>query len=164
MDLLLASVQGLVFQFDGKFYEQVHGIAMGVACCPDVANLFVARMEKTIIPDMKSVFFYGRYFDDCLLIIEAQSLAAAELLARSLAFPGFELTWSFSETAIDFLDMTVFFDTRNSLEHVPFRKKNNSMQRIPWASHHPLDVKRGTFIGEMSRLATLCSRSEYYTI
>jgi len=27
---------------------------------------------------------------------------------------------------------------------------------------HPLDVKRGTYIGEMSRLATLCSLHSHY--
>jgi hypothetical protein len=31
------------------------------------------------------------------------------------------------------------------------------LERIPWASAHPKDVKKGTFIGEMSRLATLSS-------
>ena len=35
-------------------------------------------------------------------------------------------------------------------------------ERIPWISHHPVDVKRGTFIGEMSRLATLCSLHSHY--
>ena len=36
------------------------------------------------------------------------------------------------------------------------------MERIPWISHHPIDVKRGTFIGEMSRLAVLCSLQTHY--
>ena len=38
---------------------------------------------------------------------------------------------------------------------MPYRKAGNYQERVPWISHHPLDVKRGTFIGEMSRLATL---------
>jgi len=36
------------------------------------------------------------------------------------------------------------------------------MERIPWVSHHPFDVKCGTFIGELSRLTVLSSRLFYY--
>ena len=35
-------------------------------------------------------------------------------------------------------------------------------ERIPWSSAHPLDVKRGTFSSEISRLATLCSQKSEY--
>jgi hypothetical protein len=38
----------------------------------------------------------------------------------------------------------------------------NNHERIPWISSHPVDVKRGTFIGEMSRLAMLSSNSSHY--
>src|ERR1700712_4434802 len=58
--------------------------------------------------------------------------------------------------------MTVFRDERGLLQHMPYRKARSHQERIPWISHHPLDVKRGTFIGEMSRLATLCSTHEAY--
>jgi hypothetical protein len=49
-----------------------------------------------------------------------------------------------------------------SIEHTPYRKPLNHHERIPWVSSHPKDVKRGTFLGEMSRLATLSSRPETY--
>jgi hypothetical protein len=49
-----------------------------------------------------------------------------------------------------------------TLQHMPYRKSGNHQERIPWISAHPYDVKRGTFLGEMSRLATLCSKLEYY--
>jgi hypothetical protein len=51
----------------------------------------------------------------------------------------------------------------NQIEHKVFRKARNSLERIPWASHHPKDVKKGTFIGEMSRLATLSSKPCHYS-
>ena len=43
-----------------------------------------------------------------------------------------------------------------------YRKTQSHQERIPWISHHPLDVKRGTFIGEMSRLAMLSSTHTTY--
>ena len=53
--------------------------------------------------------------------------------------------------------MLLFVDENNKLQHKPFHKARSHQERIPWISHHPEDVKRGTFIGEMSRLDTLCS-------
>lgn len=58
----------------------------------------------------------------------------------------------------EFLDMHIYFDvTTQSIEHRPYQKKNNHLERIPWISSHPKDVLRGAFISEMSRLATLNS-------
>ena len=60
--------------------------------------------------------------------------------------------------------MFVYIDpVSRQLEHKPYRKPLNHRERIPWASHHPKDVKKGTFVGEMSRLATLSSRLEWYS-
>jgi len=58
--------------------------------------------------------------------------------------------------------MTIYRDADNRLQHMPYRKARSHQERIPWISHHPLDVKRGTYIGEMSRLATLCSLHSHY--
>jgi len=37
-------------------------------------------------------------------------------------------------------------------------------ERIPWSSAHPKDVKKGTFCSETSRLATLCSDYQVFTL
>ena len=56
------------FSFDGEYYQQVSGVAMGTKMVPSYANLFVGYVEQQIfeqysgpIPD-----FFGRYIDDCL--------------------------------------------------------------------------------------------------
>lgn len=56
----------------------------------------------------------------------------------------------------------LYKDENNTLQHMPYRKNGNHQERIPWISAHPYDVKRGTFLGEMSRLATLSSRLDHY--
>jgi hypothetical protein len=58
--------------------------------------------------------------------------------------------------------MTLYRDEHGLLQHMPYRKARSHQERIPWISHHPLDVKRGTFLGEMSRLATLSSTHTAY--
>ena len=68
-----------------------------------------------------------------------------------------------SEWNTPFLDLFVYIDPQDGqVHHKPYSKPLNHKERIPWASHHPQDVKKGTFIGEMSRLATLSSKPEHY--
>ena len=40
---------------------------------------------------------------------------------------------------------------------MPSHKAQSHQERIPWISNHPLDVKKGTFTGKMSWLATISS-------
>jgi hypothetical protein len=73
------------------------------------------------------------------------------------------IIWEASEYNTPFLDMLVYIDPiRQSVEYKPYQKKLNHKERIPWLSHHPKDVKKGTFVGEMSRLATISSLVDTY--
>jgi hypothetical protein len=155
----------LITQFQDKTYEQLRGLAMGVADSPDLANLYGCHFEeKSKVLDDPSIPFYGRYIDDCLAIVYAtDEISAVKYMEDKIRFDGCVIEWSASRFASPFLDMELYVDQGNQLQHMPYRKARNHMERIPWVSHHPLDVKRGTFVGEMSRLATLCSLQEHYT-
>ena len=137
---------------------------MGVADSPDLANLYGAHFEeKAHLDQYEDIVFYGRYIDDCLAIIEANSeQEAINKLTSRIQFDGCTIEWNASAASQPFLDMLIYFDEDRRLQHMPYRKARNHQERIPWISHHPLDVKRGTFIGEMSRLATLCSTRHAY--
>ena len=58
------------FMFNCKNYLQIRGCAMGTACAPSYANIFMARFEqKHIYPFIKGkVDFYLRYIDDVFFI------------------------------------------------------------------------------------------------
>ena len=60
--------------------------------------------------------------------------------------------------------MLVYIDpfTRH-IEHKPYMKKLNHLERVPWTSHHLKDIKKGTFIREMSKLVTLNSTFDGYS-
>ena len=154
-------------EFDGETYRQVRGLAMGMAHSPDMANLYGAFYEEHAFSNLETlkrhVPFYGRFIDDLISIVYADSASEALATMQMLSFPGLELTWEVSEWNSPFLDMLVYIDpVTGQVEHTPYRKALNHKERIPWASHHPKDVKRGTYIGEMSRLATLSSKVEHY--
>ena len=155
----------LLTQFQGKIYEQLNGLAMGVADSPDLANLYGYYFEWLAkILEHPNIFFYGRYIDDCLAIVYAESETAAVNLLRNLVqFENCVITWDCSDSHAPFLDMMLYKDANNTLQHMPYRKRRNHQERIPWISAHPYDVKRGTFLGEMSRLAVLSSKIEHYS-
>jgi hypothetical protein len=154
----------LVCTFQGQNYLQLQGLAMGVADSPDLANLygwFFERQSKIL--ERPEVIFYGRYIDDCLAIVYANSPdEAVQNIAKLIQFDGCTIEWEAASSWAPFLDMALYVDPHGKLQHMPYQKARNHKERIPWISYHPLDVKRGTFIGEMSRLATLSSTLPVY--
>jgi len=106
--------------------------------------------------------FYGRYINDVFAIVYANSEEEALAHIQNVEFDDCRIEWNVSDRFQVFLDMTLYIDEYNTLQHMPYRKTQSHQERIPWISHHPLDVKRGTFIGEMSRLATLSSIHSTY--
>jgi hypothetical protein len=63
-----------------------------------------------------------------------------------------------------FLDLWIYINPADpsKIHFKPYRKANNHRERLPYISHHPQDVKRGVFIGELSRLAALSSSVDHY--
>ena len=156
------ALRDLICDFMDETYLQVQGLAMGVVCSPDLANLYAAYFEEKVLPNERFLFF-GRFIDDVLGVVVADSEQEAPQIASIVSYESVKLDWSVSEWQAPFLDLLVYIDpVTNQVEHKPFRKARNNLERIPWASHHPTDVKKGTFIGEMSRLATLSSKPEHY--
>jgi hypothetical protein len=161
--LKLAVNSPLYVKFDGKYFRQVKGIPMGQGCSPDLAQLYgaVAERDDPLISNLIAepcTLFFGRFIDDVLFICYADDEAHALRMCRNIAYPGLDMDWSASEWSAPFLDMRIFVDRASrTVEHMPYRKPLNHHERIPWISSHPKDVKRGTFLGEMSRLATLSS-------
>jgi len=109
-----------------------------------------------------NVIFYGRYIDDCFGMLYAQSAQEAlDYIQSRVVFTGCEIKWAVSEFNCQFLDIFLYKEL-GKLEWKPFVKAGNNRERIPWVSHHPLDVKRGVYVGECSRLAVLCSNKRNY--
>ena len=149
----------LISQFQGENYLQLRGLAMGVADSPDLANLFGCFFEeKAEILSNEKVAFYGRYIDDVFSIVYAETEGEAlNFMKDKIQYDGCEILWEISSQYVNFLDMTIYRGSDNNICWRPYRKAGNHMERIPWTSYHPEDIKRGTFLGEMSRLASLCS-------
>ena len=135
---------------------------MGVASLPDTVGPIWWFENSCNVLNNPLIPFYGRYIDDVFALVYANSEEEALAHLQIVKFDDCRIEWNVSNQFQVFLDMTLFIDENNKLQYMPYRKQRSHQERIPWISHHPLDVKRGTYIGEMSRLATISSTHSIY--
>jgi hypothetical protein len=95
----------------------------------------------------KNIAFYGRFIDDGSMILYADNAKHALSYAKKLVqFGELTLMWEVSDYSLSFLDMTIYIDqVTGKIEHRPFPKAHSHLEQIPFVSHHPLDVHKGTF-------------------
>jgi hypothetical protein len=150
----------LVFEHKNRYFHQKEGLAMGIPAAPDVANLYMSHFENSFA---SGFILYKRYLDDIIILVEAVSKKDALEQCSKVRADGLTFTWTVEEKAVNFLDLTVSLEA-GYLSFKPYRKPLNSYERLPFTSAHPLHVKRAAFLGEVSRIARLCSRyNTYYT-
>ena len=59
------------FEFNNRFYLQIHGTAMGTPFAPNFANIFMNRCETHLLataPDQKKPLIWKRFIDDIFLV------------------------------------------------------------------------------------------------
>ncbi|EYB93810.1 hypothetical protein Y032_0178g645 [Ancylostoma ceylanicum] len=65
-ELLVATLACNIFQFDGEFYAQKRGLAMGLRISPLLAIVYLDRIERKSL--ISGILFYKRYVDDVFVI------------------------------------------------------------------------------------------------
>lgn len=146
-----------VFQGGDILLVQQDGIPMGLHCAPVFANLYMAEFERRWLATMPDDFFYRRYIDDCFAIYPSSDAV------QSFACPGLTIQWADSEFGLSFLD--VYFHTHQGSFEIcfrPYEKVFNNHQYLPWASDHPITVKKGMIKGELSRIRAISYRKSYF--
>ena len=72
-ELLNLATKESLFIFDGDYYYQTDGVAMGSPLGPTLANLFMSHHEQIWLQNCPSEFkpkFYRRYVDDIFILVE----------------------------------------------------------------------------------------------
>jgi len=152
-------------EYRGQKFHQVNGLAMGTACAPVVANLYAGFFEhKSRVVYQDGVLLYVRYIDDILCLFQGTREQAMEF-TEGFSLGPLSIVWSVSRFRNEFLDIELIREPGMGLRvaHTRlFRKQLNRHLYIPWSSAHPLPVKKGFVKAELSRLAILCSKAEYF--
>lgn len=145
-----------VFQLANRLFIQRDGVPMGIHCGPVFANLYLAFYEKHYLQGFDGL--YRRYIDDIFVIHPHDDVITQ--IARA---PGLDIAWSHSGIGLPFLD--VWFHTHVGAPEIcfrPYEKIGNHHQYLPWASSHPLSVKKGLIKGELTRAAAISHLQPYF--
>jgi hypothetical protein len=145
-----------VFQLGTKLWHQTDGVPMGIHCGPVFANLYMAFYEKHYLENFDGL--YRRYIDDIFVLHKSD-----DEVSNMVQAPKMVITWNHSGIGLSFLD--VWFHTHLGTPEIcfrPYEKVGNHHQYLPWASSHPLSVKKGMIKGELMRAAAISNRQPYF--
>ena len=98
------------FLFNGNFYDQVDGVAMGSPLAPVLANLFMGFHEQSWLTNYNGpkVLYYRRYVDDTLCLFDKEEHAMSFFNFINSQHPNIKFTFEKELNGkISFLDVLI---------------------------------------------------------
>ena len=160
--LLEFCLKNTYFSFQGQFFEQVEGAAMGSPVSPIVANLYMEYLEqKALSTAPHPPRFWCRYVDDTF-VIHKEANKEGFLQHINSVDPAIKFTVENNKEdgSIPFLDTIVKPEENGGLSITVYRKPTHTDQYLQWDSHHNLSAKFSVINTLSHRAQTVCSNPE----
>ena len=159
ISLLEFCLRNTYFSFQGRYYEQTEGAAMGWSNKPTVANLFMEEFEKQAISTSTTPpVLWKRFVDDTFTIIKKNN---KDSFLEHLNSINPKIQFTCEETREDgsmpFLDILVTPRDNGSLTTSVFRKTTHTDLYLQWDSHHTIPSKYSAAGTLFHRASTVCS-------
>lgn len=169
--LLELTLRNNDFTFDGQFYLQVCGTAMGKNYAPGLADIYMEDFDEGAVNGYHIIpLLYGRYLDDFFFIWTGTTdeLRDFEHHLNSL-IDGIKVTLNWSQESIDFLDTTVYKRHENNDDHdvlltKVFFKQTDTHQLLHKSSFHPPHTTRGVLKSQLLRFKRISSTFVDYDV
>ena len=158
--LLTLAVKNSFFLFNGTYYEQVDGVAMGSPLGVTIANIFLCHWEEIWIKKCPQQFkpeFYNRYMDDTFLLFTSEDHVKKFFRYINSRHKSMSFTFeSEHDGKLAFLDVLV---TRREGSFCTslYRKTTFSGLYSHYESFLPTSYKQGLIYTLLHRAFTLCS-------
>ena len=157
--LLEFCLRNTYFSFQGRYYEQTEGAAMGSPISPLVANLFMEEFEvQAISTSTVPPTLWKRFVDDTFTIIKKNN---RDSFLQHLNSINPKIQFTCEETREDgsmpFLDILVTPEEDGSLKTSVFRKTTHNDLYLQWDSHHTIPSKYSVAGTLYHRASTVCS-------
>ena len=139
--LLEFCLKNTYFSFQGQFFEQVEGAAMGSPVSPIVANLYMEYLEQKVLSTAPHPSrFWHRYVDDTF-VIHKEANKQGFLQHINSVDPAIKFTVEDNKEdgSIPFLDTIAKVD--GSLSITVYRMPTHTDQYLQWDSHHNISAK-----------------------
>ena len=157
IQLLHKNINYNYFQYGTLTFQQIKGTAMGAAFSPTIANIYMSvTLQKFLKARQQKPLLLKRYIDDIIIIWTHSKESLEEFLfALNHFHPSLRYTFSFSEEATDFLDLTIYkgprFSDTSILDTKTYQKERNLYQYLHFNSDHPRNSHKSIITGECVR-------------
>ena len=142
--LLKVCLECTYFVYDGTFYQQIYGAAMGSPVSPIVCNLYMEQLElRAIASAPHPPLWWYRYVDDTHTKLKKCYAQEFTDHINSLD-PDIKFTTEGEENrALAFLDTLTVIQEDGSIHVKIYRKPTHTDQYLNFFSNHPLQHKLG---------------------
>ena len=140
-ELLQLCLRSTCFSFNGEFYGQREGAAMGSPVSAVVANLYMEFFEELALRTAPCI--WKRYVDNTFTLVKKGD--EDELLVHLNSFRlSIKLTTELEEGgSIPFLDTRVTRKVDGKLDVTVYHKPTHTDRYLHFSSHHPTYVNKG---------------------
>ncbi len=118
------ATSGTQFLFNGEYYDQVDGVAMGSPLAPTLANLFLGYYEGKWIDEYEGIkpSYYTRYVDDIFAVFNNSNDASLFLTYLNTKHPNIKFTYEpENNNKLSFLDVCIDKSEQNIITRI-YRK------------------------------------------
>ena len=131
------------FVYDGTFYQQTHGAAMGSPVSPIVCNIYMEDFEDIALSTAPNPpFLWMRYVDDVIAV--SHEYFVDELFAHINSIDH-HIQFTIEpekDGQLPFLDLCINIMDDGDTKLTIYRKPTHTDQYLQFSSHHPLEHKR----------------------
>lgn len=163
LKLLEISLKNNDFNFNGEYFLQILGTAMGKRFAPGLANLYLIELDyKAMNGFQTKPLLFIRYLDDIFFIWPGSvaSLKEFEIYLNSL-ITDIKITFEWSRDSISFLDVLIY-KNNGHLKTKTFFKETDTHQLLQTDSFHPKHTFNGLVKSQLIRFKRLSSCKEDY--
>lgn len=145
------------FTYNGNFYHQNEGLAMGSPLSGTIANIYMSHIEEKLLmkenKHSEKIVYWYRYVDDVLALVNGSSRQIDILLKHINSYhPQIKFTLEIEQNKqINYLDLTIK-NEENLHKFAIYRKATQSNMVIHKNSNHPRQQKFAAFRSMFYRL------------
>ena len=146
------------FLFQGKYYEQVQGAAMGSPISPLIANIFMKEFEVKALQSFPNPPSLWLRFVDATFVIGKVEYSQDLLLHINNQDPHIQFTVEPTlQGSLPFLDTLVTIQPDSTLSTSVYRKPTHTDQYLHWDSNHHITAKQSVYNTLAHRAKTVSS-------
>lgn len=159
-----------IFYFNGKYFRQLKGTAMGTKVAPSYSTLVLGYLEQLLYDNIKHTYSnlhldyfvknYFRYLDDILLFYKESYFNVNDVhnMLNELN-EHINVTIECAGRSVHFLDINLSI-VNNKLETDIYYKLTDSKQYLNFRSHHPHHIKVALPYNLARRICTIVSDND----